>query len=233
MGGNLEYELQSELKLTSALRTGNLAKRSAAGIKGATGRSAAESPDGVVERIESIQSKLKCSLFAEAEFLLQAGVEDLRPGAANVADGAGAEGTAAGGRRSDHAASDWVSHSARIGIGRQDVCVRHSGNVAGVKPLDVRGNAGTEGYELVLDGDRAVAIWQVRQSVRSDGVGAGVVAVIAPAAEVVQSESVPAVKSENAADLPVADDGVDDVVDIMAELFAAADGKLVGEIAGR
>src|SRR5580704_3895635 len=94
----------------------------------------------------------------------------------------------------------------------------------------MRGNAAAERYELVLDGDGAVAVRQISQSVGADGVGAGMVTVIAPAAEVVEGESIPAVQRDNAADLPVANDGVDDVVDVVAELFAAADGELVGEI---
>src|SRR5580704_13391926 len=118
LGGKLEYELQSKLKLTSALGAGDLSQLSAARIKGATGRSTAEGPDGMVESVEGIQAKLESSLFADADFLLQAGVEDLGPRAADVADGAGAERTASGGWRADHATGNRVGYASRIRVGR-------------------------------------------------------------------------------------------------------------------
>lgn len=54
-GVNLEYELQSELKLPGALRSGDPAERTAALVKRTSGRAAAESPDGVVESVERIK----------------------------------------------------------------------------------------------------------------------------------------------------------------------------------
>src|SRR5215472_4778855 len=53
-GGNLEYELQTELELPGALRSGNPTQRTAAGIKRPVRRAAAESPDGAIEGVESV-----------------------------------------------------------------------------------------------------------------------------------------------------------------------------------
>jgi hypothetical protein len=95
----------------------------------------------------------------------------------------------------------------------------------------VRGYAAAERYKLIVDGDGTVAIWQISQRVWANGVGAGMVAVGAPAAEVIQSKRVSAVESENAADLPVANDSVNDRVGVVVKLLTAADRQLVSEIA--
>src|SRR5262249_7128323 len=78
----------------------------------------------------------------------------------------------------------------------------------------------------------AVTVGQVCQSVRANAVRVVGVAPDAPAAKVVQGQSVAGVQGDDSADFPIPQDRVQGGRHIVPKLLAAAEWKLIGHVAG-
>src|SRR5437899_2212240 len=101
-------------------------------------------------------------------------------------------------------------------------------DVAGVEPLDVsrRVCCWVARHAPVDHVNRPIAIWPSTPDQIADSV---CTRSVSPACNLVHGQSIAAVESNNAADLPVSDDGVDRRVQVTAELLSATDWELVGD----
>ena len=164
-------------------------------------------PYRVVERIECLQAEFQLLGFCDEKALVQAQI--------------------------------------KIGVGRAtNVATPQVPNVFGAAGLTFAGKGRSTGYtraprashgrhSLIENVHRAVAVRQIGQRIRPDAVGIVGIATHAPSSEVVESQSVSAVQGDDSADLPVAKNGIQRRVHVVAKLLAAAEWQLISDVAGQ